>query len=249
MHEETTVDSIFRTHGIEAVFSEIQSIFENPTEIEGVSHTLGFMRDASLYNHPFRDTFRARLGNSEIWPLFSKMLVAPNFWLRKGTIYTIAKLCFRERTSLLSDALPFYIESDVINLPYLLAERNWLGIHLDRALIEYLAKDPRFSVRWSLCTLVHHFETSETLAGHFLQMFENLKSDPQPLVSAEAAFRFERIKVKAGPKLPEPEWRKELKRITTLEPKATFERTAMAFMGGRSDYTIAEFEKYAWEAG
>jgi hypothetical protein len=244
-HESTPVDPIFQIHGVEPVVTEIQSILEDSKDDESISHTLGFIRDSGLFDHPFRENFRTQLERSQVWSLFSKMLIAPSFSIRTNTIYTIAKLYFTERASLLSDALPFYIEKDVINLPYLLAERTWLRVRLDWDLIEHLAKEPKFSTRWSLCLFLYHLESNEKLSGHLLKILEKLKSDPHRFVSAEANFRYERIKVKAGPKLAKPEWRKEVKRIAALEPKATFERIAMEFMRGRSDYTVAEFEKYA----
>ena len=83
----------------------------------------------------------------------------------------------------------------------------------------------------------------ETMS-RFIGILAQLKCDSHPLVAAEANLRFERVNVKLGPKLQKPEWRKEVKRISSLQPKVTFESAAMQFMRNRSDYCLDDFDRF-----
>ena len=85
--------------------------------------------------------------------------------------------------------------------------------------------------------------STETLS-RFLRILTQLKCDSHPLVAAEANLRFERVNVKLRPKLQKSEWRKEVKRIASLEPKVMFESTGMQFMRNRSDYCLEEFDRF-----
>ena len=88
--------------------------------------------------------------------------------------------------------------------------------------------------------------STETL-GRFLGILAQLKRDSHPLIAAEANLRFERVNVKLGPKLQKSEWRKEVKRIASLEPKVMFESTAMQFMRNRSNYSLDDFDRFVTE--
>ena len=246
MHEETPVDSILNGYSFNDVFAEIESILED-SKPETIAHTLGFVRDASLYQHPLRDAFQKHLASSSIWNILQKLLVAPNFWVRRNTVYTIAKLTQRDRAYLLSEAFPFYLEKDPINLPNLILELVWLTNQWNWNFIEQAAVAKHFLQRWSLCELLDDNGSPPEVKSHFLDVLERLKTDSEPLVAAEAALRFERVNIKIEPKLSKSEWRKEVKKISSLEPRVTFESTAMQFMRERADYTLDEFERFVKE--
>ena len=243
MHEETPVESVLGHHSLEAVFQEIDSILRT-SEPEEIAHTLGFVRDANLYQHPFRDAFQEHLAASKIWDNLNDLLRAPDCSLRSTAIYTIGKLTNRDRAYLLSDAFPFYLENDPINLPGLLLELLWLTNEWNWGFVERVAASEHYLVRWSLCQILDDSGNSTETLGRFLGILAQLKCDSHPLVAAEANLRFERVNVKLGPKLQKSEWRKEVKRIASLEPKFMFESTAMQFMRNRSNYSLDDFDGF-----
>ncbi|MDR3459518.1 MAG: hypothetical protein P4N60_18980 [Verrucomicrobiae bacterium] len=242
-HEITPVESIINGYSLEEVFVEIESILQNSCP-EEISHTLGFIRDAGLYEHPFHDAFRKHIKTPSLWGTLKVLLTSSDFFIRRNTVYTIAKLCERNRAHLLAEAFPFYLENDPINLPNLIKELTWLTNDRNWSFIEQITKAKHFAQRWSLCELLDDDGSSIESKYRYLDILKHLSSDPEPLVSAEAALRFERIKIKTGPKLPKPEWRKEIKRISSLEPRITFQKTAMQFMHGKDCYTLDEFERF-----
>ena len=246
MHEETPVESILGCHTFEEVFQEIDLILR-AVEPEAVAHTLSFVRDANLYRHPFRDAFQEHLASSRIWDNLHGLLRAPDYSLRSNAIYTIGKLTNRDRAHLLSDAFPFYLENDPINLPKLLLELLWLTNEWNWGFVERVAAAEHYLVRWSLCQVLDDSGNSTETLGRFLGILAQLKRDSHPLIAAEANLRFERVNVKLGPKLQKSEWRKEVKRIASLEPKVMFESTAMQFMRNRSNYSLDDFDRFVTE--
>lgn len=243
MHEETPVDSIIAKNGVEVVLHEIEALLltDNP---DAIVRVLGFVRDASLFANPFREQFRAHLSSSNIWSAFRSLLQARNFSVRRNVIFTIAKLTYRERSTLLSEAFPFYLEKDPINLPRLLQELVWLTNKWNWNLLEQVASADHYLRRWSLCQILDDNGNPEEILNGFASILDRLKKDPHKQIAAEAAFRFERVNVKLRPKLPKTDWRKEVKRISNLEPKFTFERSAMQLMRDREDYSLAEFDQF-----
>jgi hypothetical protein len=243
IHEETPVDSILALHSLEDVFQEIDSILKT-AEPEAIIHTLGFVRDANLYQHSFRHGFHKYLASAKIWETFQELLGAPDFSVRRNTIYTIGKLTNRDRAYLLSDAFTFYLENDPINLPRLLRELLWLTNKWNWSFIEQVASANHYLKRWSLCQILDDTGDPTEAKRHFLDVLARLKSDSHPLVASEANLRFERVSVKLGPKLSKVEWRKEVKRISSLQPRMTFESVAMLFMCDRSDYAVDNFDRF-----
>jgi hypothetical protein len=233
---------------LEDVFTEIESILETETP-DNILHALCFIRDANLYDHRLREDFRSCLASSKIWEIFRDLLKVPDFRVRGNTIYTIGKLTYRDRAYLLSDAFPFYLGNDPINLPRLLLEHSWLTNKWNWEWVEQITSADHYLKRWSLCQIFDDNGNNEETKGHFLEVLARLKSDTNSFVASEANFRFERIKVKLGPKLPKAEWHKEVKRIESLEPKTLFEFTAMRFVQDRSDYTLEEFDKFVRNNG
>lgn len=243
MHEETPVELIIGDHSLEHVFQEVDSILKT-SEQESIVRALGFVRDANLYEHPFRDSFREKLVSSKIWETLQELLCSPDFSVRGSTVYTIGKLTNRERAYLLSDAFPFYLKNDPINLPKLLLELLWLTNKWNWEFVEQVAAAKHYLVRWSLCQLLDDSGDLAETRGRFLEILAQLKCDLHPMVAAEANFRFERVNVKLGPKLQKSEWRKEVKRIASLEPQIMFESTGMQFMRNRSNYSLDDFDRF-----
>ena len=243
MPEETPIESILGRYGVANVFQEIESILSG-NESEAIIHTLGFVRAADLYQHPFRDGFHEYLTSSQIWAALAKLLQRSNFGVRSAAIYTVGKLAQTERAYLLSEAFPFFLDCDPINLPKLLFELVWLTREWNWGFIEEITEAKHYLKRWSLCQILDDSgESTETLS-RFASVLRKLKCDSHPLIADEATFRLERVDVKLKPKLPKAEWRQEVKRISSLEPKDTFEFTAMRFISDRSDYTLDEFDQF-----
>lgn len=243
IHEMTPVDSVIGVHSMAEVFQEIEAILSS-NEREHIANTLTFVRDAGLYRHPHREAFRQFLQSAQIWETLRDLLRAPDCSVRYNAIYTIGKLTERNRSCLLSEAFPFYLENDPINLPRLLMELLWLTNEWDWSLVEQVASSKEYLLRWSLCQILDDTGDSLETRGRFLEILAGLKSDAHPLVAAEGNFRYERVKVKLGPRLPKVEWRDEVKRIAGLRPRLLFEATTMQFMGGRSDYTLDELDSF-----
>ena len=129
-----------------------------------------------------------------------------------------------------------------------MCELLWLTKEWNWNFVEKTAKAEHFSQRWSLCGSLRHGEAdSSEIKQQILEVLSHLKNDPIPVVAAEANFLYERIKIKIGPKLPKADWRKEIERISNLEPRHRFEIMAMDFMRNKTDYTLAEFESYVTE--
>ena len=242
-HEITPVDAIIGEHSIAEVFEEIEAILTG-NDSERVLHAQGFIRDASMYKHAARDAFRNYLSHSRIWDHFREFLIAPDFYLRRTTIYSIGKLCYKERAHLLVDEFPFFLQNDPLNLPRLLFELSWLTNAIRWDFFEQIKNARHFAQRWSLCVMLDDDGQPEEDMKRVLAFLQELKADSNSFVANEAAYRFERVKVKLGPKLPKKDWRKEVKRIAGLEPQILFEPISMRFMNERTDYTILEFEQF-----
>lgn len=244
-HEMTPVDRILGQHTMEHVFQEIETILRS-TELEAIGHVLGFVRDASGYEHPFREAFREHLAHSPLWGTLRDLLRAPLVHVRKDAIYTIGKLCCKEQAYLLSDAFPFYFDRDPINLPGLLSELEWLTHVWRWDFIEQIAAAEHYLFRWGLCEVFGQWSSEPREADRWLATMGRLKCDPNLLVAAEATWLVERIMVKRRPKLPKPQWRQEVKRIKAMEPKLTFGMTTIQFMNARwlGDYTLDEFDRF-----
>lgn len=243
MHEETPVESILAHYSLEDIFEQIDSILKT-AEPEAVAHALGFVRDANLFQHPYRDDFHKHLSSSAIWETLQRLLHASNFSIRRNTIYTIGKLTSRDHAYLLSDVFTFYLENDPINLPNLLLELLWLTNRWNWNFVEQVASAKHYLKRWSLCQILDDTSDSTETKRHFLEVLVRLKCDLHPLVASEAKLRFERINVKLGPKLSKAEWRKEVNRISSLKPRVTFEHAAMLFMHDRLDYALDDFDRF-----
>jgi hypothetical protein len=242
-HEVTPVDSILANHSMRSVFCEIESLLVTETS-EKVARILTFVRDAGLYEHPFKESFRAALDSSGIWEIFSSLLAAPSHWVKANTIYTIGKLTFRERSYLLSEAFPHFMDENPIGLPSLLFELRWLTGEWNWSFLEKIANANHYLYRWSLCEILDDDDGPVETMQRYVSFFSQLKLDSHPLVAAEANFRLERVNAKLRPKLPKPEWRKEVKRIASLEPKMTFSNVTMRFIQGREDYSLADFDQF-----
>jgi len=184
MHEETPVESILAPHALEVVFNEIKSLLESENA-EAIIHVLGFVRDASLFPHPFHDPFRAHLNSSTVWQSFHRLLQYPNFSVRGNVIYTIGKLTYRDRSCLLSEAFPFFLEKDPINLPRLLLELVWLTNEWHWNLLERVASADHYLRRWSLCEILDDNGASPEALNRFAGILGILKADKHPRVAAE----------------------------------------------------------------
>ncbi len=252
-HYETPANLVLRGHSFGKVFQEIDSILKS-ADPEAIGTAMGFVRDATLFEHPFRAGFRKHLKSAAIWETFSKLLLAPNLRIRSRTISTIGRLTVKDRADLLVDAFPYYLEKDPINLPSLLMEHWWLADAWNWNLIEQVVVANHYLPRWSLCEIIGHVSFPAGTINPFMDLFFRLKGDPHPLVAAEASWHFESLAVKVEPKLPKPEWRKEVKRIASLEPRVTFENTALRFQNsraesGKTDYTVDEFDRFVTGMG
>ena len=127
-------------------------------------------------------------------------------------------------------------------MPFLIHELVWLKNEWNWSFIQKTATAKHFLQRWSLCQVLDDGGNPTEIAKRFLEILAQLKTDPHPLLAAEATLRFERIKIKLGPQLSKSEWRKEVKRISNLEPRITFEFAGMQFMREKTDYTLAEYD-------
>jgi hypothetical protein len=243
IHEETPVDSILANHALDVVFREIESLLVTETP-DVIARVLTFVCDAGLYYHPFRIAFRTHLDSSCIWEIFRQLLRAPNCFVRGNVIYTIGKLTCRERSYLLSEAFPFFLEKEPINLARLMFELGWLTNEWNWDFLDQIAAADHYLCRWSLCEILDHDEGPTETMQRTVSILTRLKHDAHPVVAAEANFRLERINVKLRPKLPKPERRKEVKRIADLEPDLTFESVRMRFIQTREDYSLAEFHQF-----
>lgn len=242
MHEDMPVDEIIGSHSMEEVCVEVIAILLSG-EPEPISHALVFLRDTATYQHRFSEAFHQHLQSSPIWETLRQLLRAPNTNVRHNAINTIGKLGHRERVSLLEDAFPYFLERDPINLPGLMFELGWLRSNHHGEFLERIARANHPLARWSLCEILQSLEGASD-QGAVLELASLLSVDPHPHVAAQAAWACERIKIKLGPKLPKPEWRKEVKRIAALKPQLTYFYVTHRFMLDRSDYTLAEFDTH-----
>lgn len=170
--------------------------------------------------------------------------------MRHNAIHTIGRLSNADRAHLLSDAFPFYLANDPINLPCLLFELKWLTREHPWHFVEQVAVAQHYLIRWSLCAVLDDpIGDAPEISNRFRGLLARLKCDPSPFVAAEANLRFERVAVKLGPKLPKAQWDNEVKRIARLEPKVTFESAKMLFMNNlfmnnMSDYSLDDFDRF-----
>jgi len=72
-HEITPVESILSQHALHDVFQELDAILA-AAQPEAVTHAVGFLLDAYLQQHPFRDAFHEHLRTSKIWETLRGLL-------------------------------------------------------------------------------------------------------------------------------------------------------------------------------
>jgi len=244
----TEVEAILENRSIPSVLQDLNLIL-NSEEITEILHALIFLRDAALYSHRLHEPFRKHLLASPIPETLRNLLQSPSRAVRRNSIYTIGKLTFREHASFLSDAFPFYLDHYPLEMPGLLSELAWLTGELNWEFVQQVASSENRCVRWSLCSALHSLGEREDRQVRSLHVLTSLTRDPYPFISAEARWLCERIKVKLGPKLPKPEWRREVKRISSLEPKVTFKRAVSQFLASNThpDYSMRDLNQFLSE--
>lgn len=244
-HEETPVEEVLGEHPMEEVFTELDLRLNGalPESEEVIAATLFFLRDAALYEHPRKMEFRDFLSESVIWKTFEKLLKAPVFRVRAGIISTIGKVYQPDKANLLAEIFSHYLQHDPINASHLLAELGWLEGAFPKTFWEQMHASSHYLTRWSCCEFAVGKEEGEA-GALVLPVLLRLKNDVHPLLAAEAAYLYERVKIKQAAKLSKLEWRKEVERIEALTPKHTFGKTAREFMRDRVDYTVAEFDAH-----
>jgi hypothetical protein len=235
-----------------AIFRETEKILQegNP---DAIVNTLGFIKDATLYEHADRASFRQRLASAPIWELFQKLLLAPHCHLRGQVIITIGKLGFKEHAHLLLDAFPFYFENDPINLESIFWEHRWLTGSLQWRRMRLVAASDHYLKRWSLCAFLDDGLCLKQTKS-CMSVLSRLKNDPHPLVAAEANWILKRSALETEKGLPEAKRRRELERIFGHRPSVTFDDASMRFMNswankGKTDYTLEEFDRFATDLG
>jgi hypothetical protein len=242
-HEETPVQSVIGDCSVDEVFSEVIDILMDNDE-KSILRALRFIRDASLYPHSYRDRVQEKLANSAVWKRLEELLHVPNVQIRSQTIYTVGKLSHRDRAHLLSEAFPFYLRSDPLNLPSLLLELHWLKTEWPWHLLECLAGARHYLQRWSLCSVSEHVHGDSATMDRFLGVFSPSATDSHALVAGEAKWQIERLKLARGPSLPKKQWRSEVRRVAQLQPRFTFDMLSARFMENRVEYNLAEVDGF-----
>ncbi len=193
-HEITPVDAVFGVHSIDEVLDNVDWNLRH-CQVPGILNTLTFIRDASLYAHPLKRSFRKKLRNSVIWKELRKLLYHRHSGVRNNAIYTIGKLFYRNKAKLLIEAFPHYLKTDPVNLGGLMSELRWLTKRWNWRLLEQIAEAPHYLHRWSLCSNTYRDLHGSDDIQRFVILFQKLATDPHPKVSAEAACRYKVLQV------------------------------------------------------
>ncbi len=195
-HEITPVDQIIGHNSTSEVLQAANSNLQSARSA-GIMNTLGFIRDAALYSHPLKNSFRRELAKSEIWHRLRELLYHKHSVVRSNTIYTIGKLTFRPKAKLLVEAFPHYLKTDPVNLAGLMSELRWLTGRWNWTLINQIAAAPHFLQRWSLCSASYDQTHSPSDRARFEALFQKLSNDSTSVLAAEAVFRCESLMVKS----------------------------------------------------
>lgn len=240
-HEITPVDLIIDHNSPSEILQAADTNLRS-TRSAGIVKTLGFIRDAALYSHPLKESFRSELTRSAIWGRLRELLYHKHSVVRSNTIYTIGKLTFRPKAKLLLEAFPHYLKTDPINLSGLMFELKWLMGRWNWTLINQIATAPHFLQRWSLCSSTYDQTHSPSDRSRFEAIFQKLSNDSNPAFAAEAAFRCESLLVKSR---PSDHLEPGAKEASPVEPTTNFDAIANRFLFARQTYTFSQFERFA----
>lgn len=239
-HEITPVDQIIGHNSPSDVLLAADTNLRNARSA-GIVNTLGFIRDAALYAHPLKESFRRELARSAIWDRLRELLYHKHSVVRSNTIYTIGKLTFRPKAKLLVEAFPHCLKTDPINLVGLMSELRWLTGRWNWTLINQIATAPHFLQRWSLCSSTYDQTHSPSDRVRFEALFQKLSNDSTPVLAAEAVFRCESLMVKPR---PSDHLEHETKKASPVEPTTNFDAIANRFLFARKAYTFSQFERF-----
>lgn len=106
---------------------------------------------------------------------------------------------------MLTEAFPYYLQKNPINLPHLMLELVRISKEWNRDFVEKTAKAEHFLPRWGSCEVLDDGGHSSKTKKYFLEILGVLKTDSSCLIASEALLRFERINIKTAPKLPKPD--------------------------------------------
>lgn len=239
-HELTPVDLII---GRYSPYEVLQAANMNLRSAKnaGIVNTLAFIREAALHPHSLKDSFRCELAESAIWDQLRDLLYHKHFSVRSNTIFTIGKLTFRPKAKLLLEAFPHYLQSDPINLCGLMFELRWLTRKWHWALLKQIASAPHFLQRWSMCSANYDHCHSAPNSSRFAALFQKLSKDSNPVLAAEAAFRFESLMLEAG---LSNRTEHRANKTPPVEPSIHFDHVANRFLNTHQIYTFAQLERF-----
>ncbi len=253
------VRELFASEGVGGVSRVLVAMLRSGDAHEANAAFL-FIRD--VVNYAMVPVFTAYLPRCGIFDALRANLYAPDYAIRRGSIYTIGKIGPRANARLLAEAFPIYLQRDPLLLPGLLFELFWLTRHARQwTYLHAVAASPHFLVRWSL--LDDSASPLPSLGGHekyerrrLERLLFRLASDPYPLVRADADYR---RRVLPSQK-EERQWRlgdrRALwRRLGQGEPELTFTTMHMLFSNylavvERKDYdleTLDAFVRYRQE--
>lgn len=204
------------------------------------------LRDAVLSR--FVPGLRGLLPTTSVFAALGANLYAPDYSIRRDSIYTLGKLTYPRQAAALVCAFPVYRERHPLELPDLLGELFWLSAKERRRRWDYLhalSRSPYYAVRWSVFEVAHGWAG---MARHsrdarlYKRLLRRLAQDPHPFVRGEARSRLDGARRHpAGPLWP-----------GTLETvvERSFFSVAIQFgnylwASGRADYDLALLGQFA----
>lgn len=192
LEDAAYVRELFAAEGVAGVSRGLVALLRSGDAHETQAALL-FVRDVVNYGMVLH--FTERLPQSGIFDALRANLSAPDYAIRRGSIYTIGKIGPRANARLLAEAFPSYLQRDPLLLPGFLFELFWLTRHARQwTYLHAVAASPHYCVRWSL--LDESASPLPSLGGHdkyerrrLERLLSRLASDPHPLVRADARYR------------------------------------------------------------
>lgn len=199
---------------------------------------------------PEVEKFNELYESSQVVRELESLVIDGDYWDRRQAVHALGKTYVKSSVSVLSRALEYWLERDPLFLPRVFFERSFLDVELGADFFERIINSKIYLTRWAALQILTEGAIPREVTTPY---FEQLKSDPHPLVSAAA--RYEGRVVSAPTQGSSPEAIQAMLFANAEPPSpdllafANIENWFTTFLRRKSqlDYTVNELEVFVAE--
>ena len=201
---------------------------------ERVNQACLFIRDLILIapKHGVGLAFRDRYYASPIIDELERALIADNHFIRKHAIYTLGKTGSTRSITEMYRAFDLLSERDPVILPRLVGEIWWLEQDKKNwSMIDRMTGGTHYTTRWASLQAIAPYSRFEGLQEVMLRCIECLRADDEPLVRAEAEYRYREIALAGvSPELSKAEYKRRRRELDRSRPEVCFQDIELWFV-------------------